>query len=722
MCVANSKRDKVRIMVFAGSAVATFVSRFLLLLFLTFFLGKETYALTLHVAPNGKDSWTGRLSEPNAEKNDGPLASLEGARNTIRRLKLAIPAHEEIRVQVAEGYYNLAAPVEFLPEDSGNAYRPIIIEAAPGSHPVFSGGRRIAGFKLDKGGLWVAKLPEVARGHWNFEQLFVNGRRAIRARTPSQGAFFHVARRVSKDTGLGGTDGAGARTFYAAPTDIGVLTQLTPEQLTDVVVVHYHAFETSRLRISAVDSVTGRVLLQTKAHWPFGKWGKNQRYYIENFLPALDSPGEWFLDHRKGALYYRPYFGESIDSVEVYAPVLNNFVIFRGDRGKNQLVKNIILRGLAFSYAQYLLPSAGYSDPQAAVSIPATIVADGASNIGIENCEVSHVGTYAIWYRSGVSDSWVTGCRLHDLGAGGVRVGTHVQPQPDGSDLTRHIQVSNNLIDTAGEIFPGAVGIWIGHSPDNRIENNELVNLGYTGISIGWKWGYRSSAAKRNVVAYNRVHHIGRRQLSDMGGIYLLGPSEGTRVFQNVIHDVESYDKYGRGGWGIYADEGTSWVKIEKNIVYRTTTGGFHQHYGRENVVRNNIFALSAGAELQRSRVENHTSFVFERNIVLEQNVEVLAGKWKDDGVVLRNNVYFSLKDEPPRFAGMSFREWQALGKDRGSIVADPMFGAPLKGDFSMNGNSPAFKLGFERIDESLPGITNASRYLPLAKELRAAF
>ena len=205
------------------------------------------------------------------------------------------------------------------------------------------------------------------------------------------------------------------------------------------------------------------------------------------------------------------------------------------------------------------------------------------------------------------------------------------------------------------------------------------------------------------MIEYNRVHDLGKGVLSDMGGVYLLGVAPGTIVRNNVFHDIESF---AYGGWGIYPDEGSSFLTIEDNVVYNTKTGGFHQHYGRENTVRNNIFAFSKNDQLQRTRMEDHVSFTFEQNIVYFREGELLGSNWSDDQFRMDRNVYWREDGAPVTFKGSTFAEWQARGQDQDSILADPLFENASAYDFRLKPSSPALSaIGFEPIDTGNVGL-----------------
>lgn len=663
-------------------------------------------AATFYVAPNGNDSWSGRVAEPNAAKSDGPLATLTAARDAVRKLKAQGPLTEPVRVIVANGAYSMSDTLVLTPDDSGSAACAISYEAAPGAQPCFSGGRRITGFTKGADGIWSARVPEVAAGKWMFEQLWVNGRRAVRARTPNT-FYYYIFRKLDRgvDPATGQVADLTNRAFRARPENLELLRNVPRERLSDVTLVTYHSWETSRSRLAGVDPAAGTVTVTAGVPWGFAYWGPNCRYSLENFRAALDEPGEWFLD-RDGTLSYLPRSDEDLSTATVVAPVLDQFVRIAGDPDAGRFVEHVTIKGLSFQHGQYVLPPTGHADGQAEVGIPAVIAANGARHVALEGCEVKHVGTHGVWFRRGCRDCRVQRCWLDDLGGGGVMIGDISVDLKKPETQTHHILCDNNIIHGAARIHHGAIGVWIGHSGHNQVTHNDISDQFYTGISVGWSWGYAPTVSVENKIDFNHIHHLGWGMLSDMGGVYTLGLAQGTTVSNNVIHDVYSYDRYGRGGWGLYNDEGSTGIVLENNLVYRVKTGTYHQHYGRDNIVRNNILANSMDGQIQRSRVEKHRSFTLSNNLIYwTDGALIAAGSVNDDQVKFESNLYFNAAGKPVDFQGLTLAQRQAKGWDQGSLIADPQFVDPARGDFHLKPGSPAAKVGFKPFDYSQAGL-----------------
>jgi parallel beta-helix repeat protein len=198
-----------------------------------------------------------------------------------------------------------------------------------------------------------------------------------------------------------------------------------------------------------------------------------------------------------------------------------------------------------------------------------------------------------------------------------------------------------------------------------------------------------------------------------MGGVYTLGASEGTVVSNNHIHHVYSYDY---GGWGLYTDEGSYDITMENNLVYWCKNSGFHQHYGKENIIRNNIFAFNIRSQLQATRIEEHRSLSFTRNIIFTDRGTLLSSNWHKFNLLTDNNVYWDTRTKDIKFADQDFSTWKKAGKDIHSLIADPMFVDPEKFDFNFRRSSVIRRIGFVPFDWTNAGVYGAEDWKKLAR------
>jgi hypothetical protein len=672
-------------------------------------------AVEFHVAVRGNDQQPGTAA--------APFASLKRAQQAVRATRQASKQAGPVTVIVHGGVYRIAEPLVFEPQDSGTAAAPIVYQGAAGEKAVLSGGQAITGWRKHDQRLWVAELPEVKAGTWRFRQLFVNGEGRPRARTPNAG-FFRIT--GLPDGGHKVPYNTPSRRFNFKPGDLD--SRWT--NLQDVEVIVYHFWNDTHLHVQSVDAGQNLVTFAHPSRRVFTDdfTPGGARYVVDNVFEGLDEPGEWYLNRKTGQLYYWPKPGEDLTRAAVVAPRLTSFVQLRGEPTKQQVVEHLTLRNLTFEYCHFDLPPGDANDYQAAMTVAAAVTMTGARQCRIEHCTLRNLGAYGVDVGRGCRDNAFTGNELAYLGGGGFRVNGGT----DGAhplDRTAGNLIVDNHLHHYGEVFPAAVGVLLMHTDGNQVTHNHIHHGWYTGVSIGWEWGYLRSVSRDNQIDFNHIHHIGQGLLSDMGGVYTLGVSPGTTVRNNVIHDVDA-NQY--GGWGIYHDEGSTHILVENNVVYRTKFAPFNIHYAKEVTVRNNVFALGRLEQLSRGRVEPHRSVFFEGNIVYWREGTLFKGNWQDvpyefhanpthtakHGLAKLTstfecdwNLYFNptLKRDEVKFPGGKWADWQQRGKDRHSQYADPRFVDADRDDFRLRPDSPAWALGFRPIDLSQVGPRGAT-------------
>lgn len=556
------------------------------------------------VAPDGSDRAAGTREQPLAS----PAAALRLAREW-RRLKNPA-ADDGIRITLRGGVYALNEPLFVRAEDSGTAIAPTIFTAAPGETPVLSGGVRLAGWRVlaaDE----APRLPAASRAHvrvadvpWfngrplEFRQLWVDGRKAIRARAPNGGDMFRLAawERSARMAGVPNdlpaiTDWRGVEMFLLQAWEIAVLRIRAVERSGDATRMTFHEPESR---------------VQFEHPWPPppmpGKDGKNAPFLLVNAPELLDERGEWFADAKSERIYYWPRSDDDLDRATVVVPALDQLVRVVGT--PDAPVRHVVLEGLTFAHTGWLRPSQqghvplqsgffmvdAYSlkpkgtpdwrslDNQAWLGRPPAAVSfRSARDVRVSGCRFLHLAANALDFQLGVQNAAAEGNVFRDVGISAVVAGTfgeegveaHLPFNPsDEREHTASVRIANNLVrDCANEDW-GGVALIAGFVRDTTIAHNDVRDTSYTAISLGWGWTRTANMMRNNLVHANRLERICTRT-ADNAGIYTLSHQPGTVVSENAVfpitmspfvHDADHW-------FYLYTDEGSSFITVRDNWV-----------------------------------------------------------------------------------------------------------------------------------------------------------
>ena len=636
-------------------------------------------------------------------------------------------------IRVKAGFYALKDTLVFTPADSGTPAAPVTW-LGEGEKTVFAGGERLEGWKDMGGGVWSAPVPRAPDGTpAYFEQLWVNGRRADRARLPNRcpdnlsAEYFNVTRPccVAVSNAAGKVTHAVERVTLTNEA-ARVLATIPADELPYAQMLVVHKWNFARRILRGVDPAT--LTVETHGRSPWSRWQvwntRETLVCFENVRAAFDAPGEWFYDAKAGAVLYRPLPGEDMTCAEGVAPSskISRLVAFRGDPDKNTPVHDIVFRNLTFAYSDGTSADGGRGPTQAyqhqaASGYDGAVTAEGVRRLAFDRCTFAHTGNYGLRFNDGCVSNTIANCMLFDLGAGGVWMGAercYVAPgerlsrriiQPRALRATAFNRIENCVIRNGGRFNPEGTGVACTHVSDSKVLHCDIYDFYYTGVSVGWIWGFTGSVAQRNEIAFNRIYDLGKGIMSDMGGVYTLGTSFGTRVHHNVIHDVWSYSY---GGWALYTDEGSEGITMDHNLCWNTTDGGFHQHYGAGCVIRNNIFAWNrklGAVRMSRQVVQDiPCTLNFVNNIVVVREGPLVGRGVRGVGGIWAGNLWYDFSGNPPEFDGLDGNKWRVCGKETGGAYGDPLFANAAANDFRLTPGSPAFALGFEAWDYSTAG------------------
>ena len=639
------------------------------------------------VAPDGDDAADGTT--------DAPVATIERA--------MAMTDGESATIWLRDGVHRRHEPLQVRPRGT-----PLRIAAYPDERPVIAGATELTGWQaaeLDGVDCWRTTVD----ADRTFRTLFVDGDRRHPPRLPK------AVDAVLNDGELVDQDASRFFAFQDAPDEDGA-RRFTPEpgsidptwhdlESVDVVTMAKWYDERAPIEDVSVDPA-GQATEVTLAFRPYDtKEWPGRIYYVENVREALTEPGEFYLDRTEGACYYVPYPDEELGEVTITAPHVRELVRVVGDP-TDRPVSELTLTGLTFAetdWAHWQRPD--WITGQSAAPTTAAVRFRGVEDVHVVDCTIRGVGEYGLGFREGCREVTVKGCELTDLGAGAIKLGSYGNDPHAADARTERIELLDNHLHDGGRVFHLGAGILAMDVSRVRIAYNHIHDFYYTGVSCGWNWGYADSVAWENIIERNHIHDLGKRLLSDMGGVYTLGVQPGTTIRGNRIHDVRAREY---GAWGIYPDEGSSHVLVEGNLVYDVDNEPFGQHFGRENVVRYNVFAFGGTGIVRLSRAEEHIAFTAERNVLLSDGAPMVNDGygWSvadavdgtgPDGIISDLNVWWQLDGGTPTVGeDVSLAEWQEAGFDRHSTVTEPGFSDPANREFRLTADSPLHDMGFE--------------------------
>lgn len=666
----------------------------------SFAVAENVGDVVLYVSPDAADNGEGTTESP---------ISLTGAKEMLKGLK---NEKATATVYLLGGTYCFDDVLCFNSEDMAN----VTYKAYDKEKVVFSGAYEINGFKESEvNGVKVfTKKLDTSQDNWYFKSLFSDNGEVNITRFPEEGYF--TVKATAPEDDLWNEENRpweftyGQRSFYANTEDIP--SKFHNEEDVNIRILHY--WHDELMNIKSYNAETGKIGLSRPSTMEIRDI---DRYYFENVFEALNEPGEWYLDKVSGILYYVPKEGEKADTLTLYGSNIDRLIDING-------VDGITFEGVHFTRTDWVEPKADgfYTGtwweendmdfPQAAMFVDGVVSVEYAENVHFKNCEFTNLGGTAVKMKFGVKNSSVENCYFENIAATAIYAGGE-NCLPEQDNYTQNITIKNNEIYKYGRKFFSAIGIHITFCDTAEVVNNEIHDGYYTGISVGWIWSYDYNATKNVKVSRNLIYNIGQGWLSDMGGIYMLGKQPGTVLSENVIHNVAADPgEGGYGGWGIYLDEGSSYMTVEKNLVYACGNQSFNVHYGEGNVIRNNIAALSGEGLVSPGvdKGETHATAVYYNNIFLTYNkapiyIEMLnPSHFYDNG-----NLMWSLTEGDELYFDTSENIYTLkMAQDKGFIhfptVADPGFKDALNFDFTLAEDSPAFALNFEAWDYSLAG------------------
>ena len=553
------------------------------------------------------------VSLAGSDANDGsinsPKATLQSALRQVRESRRLNDASVKngARIIIKGGLYQLQEPIVIRPEDAGSDESPTQIEAAPNEKVIISGGIDIKNWHLltlpvkglpakANGKVWVANVPLVGGRPFEFRQLWINGKKATRAKSMNGEKMDRILSWNKKE-----------ETCW-------IPTPATPSlqhiETAEMFIHQWWAIAILRIKKFEIHGDSTKLFfqqpesrIQSEHPWPapwLSKETGNSAFYLTNAIQFLDEPGEWYLNIAEGKLYYWPKQDENLVTAEVVAPHLETLLKVEGTI--DHPVSNIVFDHISFQHTGWLRPSLQGHVPhqtgmymldayrlkvpgtpdkkglenQAWVGRPtAAVVINYTNKAQFKQCEFEHLASTGLDFGKGVHHSEAQGNLFQDIGGTALLAGLfseeateiHLPYQPkDEREITDYLLIKNNLVTNVTNEDWSCVGIGAGYVRSTVIEHNEVADVSYTGISFGWGWSPTSNVMKDNRVLSNKIHHYGKHNY-DCAGIYTLGAQKDNIISNNYIDSIYKapYAHLPSHWFYLYTDEGSSNTKVNNN-------------------------------------------------------------------------------------------------------------------------------------------------------------
>jgi hypothetical protein len=720
----------------------------------------DTTSADFYVATTGRDDWSGRFSETNADRTDGPFATLTRARNAVRELK-KVSDKKDFVVRIRGGTYLLRETLVFSLEDSAPKGRTITYAASPREKPILSSGvpvrswRRLREYPpglpaAARAKVWVADLPQ---GLDRLLSLYDGLERLPRARTKGFAPPEFVKPNQPLDQ-------------FRFPA--GTMKNWPDLKEAELLAIPSCDYEMNILPIASVDERAGLAKTALTPSRPIGRVKYfDKTLWVENVLEALDEPGEWVFSAAQRKVYLWPKGERPGDGI--VAPGLTELVKVEGqidyDGPRDEPVRGLAFQGLTFTHTERF-PWHGYTGwslqhswemfdrPTGAVRFR------GASECAVEGCRFTATSGTGIRLDLTCQKNRIVGNEFSHVGAIAVLLAGYGPGTKNSND---HNEVVNNLVHHTGEVYWATPAIMVWQSGNNHVAHNLIHNTPYTGIAINgrvsmgredlsgdasravrwrdlgdtkssfdWSEWYdyeKFLHARENLVEKNDIHHV-MESMGDGNGIYISGCGRANHIYQNFVHDCTGTHM----GAGIRCDDVQNETIVEGNVIYHIHSVQVGVSMTGRNHILNNIIAdiLPSPRVMRPANIvhgyicvpglypygTNHakldiTGARIERNIVYSPRKDYLpvleyrsfstgpGDRLK--GTHTDHNLYWCSAD--PDWGQRYLDGQQSLGVENDSLGADPKFVDIEKGDLRLKPDSPAWKLGFQRIDLASIGL-----------------